>query len=416
LLIAFHFPPILGSSGVHRTLNFCRYLPDNGWEPLLLTVKPFVYEKTSEAQLADVPPRLVVRRAWALDSARHLSIKGRYFDFTANPDRYASWRWSAIPAGLALVKRFEPQVVWCTYPIATTLQIGRRIAMAAHLPLVVDFRDLMVDNDYPPSIVIRRRYERIERESVVSAARVVLTTPASREICTQRYPNVPASHWACIYNGYNEDDFKHWLPAQQPPARPNGCLQLLHSGLLDPVDRDPVPFFDAIAALRRAGVVSAKSLRVSLRATAHDDKYQPVLAARGIEDIVKLLPATDYPSALREMAQADGLLVFQGRTCNHLIPAKLYEYLRVGRPILALTERHGESGRMLLAAGVDSLVRMESAAEIQVTLPRFLEQIRNGTAPRAPAEFVIRYSRQSQTRDLANLFADVSTSGRRAAR
>ncbi len=47
LMIAFHFPPCAESSGVHRTLKFTRYLPDNGWQPIVLTVHPRVYERTS---------------------------------------------------------------------------------------------------------------------------------------------------------------------------------------------------------------------------------------------------------------------------------------------------------------------------------------------------------------------------------
>ena len=37
LLIAFHFPPQAGSSGIQRSLSFSRHLPANGWEPMVLT-------------------------------------------------------------------------------------------------------------------------------------------------------------------------------------------------------------------------------------------------------------------------------------------------------------------------------------------------------------------------------------------
>ena len=36
-MVAYHFPPLRGSSGIQRTLRFCRYLPDFGWTPLVLT-------------------------------------------------------------------------------------------------------------------------------------------------------------------------------------------------------------------------------------------------------------------------------------------------------------------------------------------------------------------------------------------
>ena len=36
LMVAFHYPPIRGSSGVQRTLKFSRYLPSLGWQPIVL--------------------------------------------------------------------------------------------------------------------------------------------------------------------------------------------------------------------------------------------------------------------------------------------------------------------------------------------------------------------------------------------
>ena len=37
LLMAFHYPPCAGSSGVLRTLKYSRYLPNHGWRPIVLT-------------------------------------------------------------------------------------------------------------------------------------------------------------------------------------------------------------------------------------------------------------------------------------------------------------------------------------------------------------------------------------------
>ena len=44
LMIAFHFPPMTGTSGVQRTLRFARDLPLFGWQPLVLTANPRAYE------------------------------------------------------------------------------------------------------------------------------------------------------------------------------------------------------------------------------------------------------------------------------------------------------------------------------------------------------------------------------------
>src|SRR6185503_2245496 len=97
LLIAFHFPPIQGSTGVTRTLAFAKYLRDYGWEVAVLTVHPRAYTEVRADNLQTVRPHVMVERASALDAQRHLSIRGRYASFLALPDRWQSW----IPAGIA---------------------------------------------------------------------------------------------------------------------------------------------------------------------------------------------------------------------------------------------------------------------------------------------------------------------------
>ena len=70
LMVAYHFPPMAGSSGIQRALRFAQNLPHFGWQPLVLTVHPRAYERTDPALLADVPATAVVRRAFAGTSAK----------------------------------------------------------------------------------------------------------------------------------------------------------------------------------------------------------------------------------------------------------------------------------------------------------------------------------------------------------
>ena len=81
-MVAYHFPPLAGSSGIQRTLRFVQHLPAFGWQPLVLTTQTGAYERISNDLLADVPHDVTVRRAFALDTTRHLSIKGRYLGWT----------------------------------------------------------------------------------------------------------------------------------------------------------------------------------------------------------------------------------------------------------------------------------------------------------------------------------------------
>ncbi len=116
----------------------------------------------------------------------------------------------------------------------------------------------------------------------------------------------------------------------------------------------------------------------------------------------------DYLAALEEMLSVDGLLLLQASNCNAQIPAKLYEYLRAERPILALTDPAGDTARTLDAAGAGLVARLDSTDEIEAAIPAFMEQVRRGTWRRASAEAVRRCSRAAQAGQLAQVLDAVT--------
>jgi hypothetical protein len=114
------------------------------------------------------------------------------------------------------------------------------------------------------------------------------------------------------------------------------------------------------------------------------------------------------------MTQADGLLVLQADQVQTQIPAKLYEYLRARRPILALTNPAGDTGRLLARAGVAHIARLDSADDIVRVMSAFLSGIRNGTVPAPDASLVARASRRSRTSELASLLHRFTAASRRS--
>ena len=149
LIIAFHFPPAAGSSGVHRAHAMANYLPKFGWQPIVLTASIKAHLSVSDQILNHLDRSVVVRRSHAFDAARHLSIAGKYPDFIAWPDRWSTWWPSAVLAGLNLIRCHRPKLIWSTYPIATAHLIGSTLQRLSGLPWVADFRDSMTDEYFP---------------------------------------------------------------------------------------------------------------------------------------------------------------------------------------------------------------------------------------------------------------------------
>jgi glycosyltransferase involved in cell wall biosynthesis len=408
LMIAFHFPPLRGSSGIQRTLKFAQYLPQFGWMPIVLSAHPRAYANSGDDQMGDIPPEAIVHRAFALDTSRHLSYKGRYPGLLALPDRWASWFLGAVPSGLRLIRRHLPKVIWSTHPIATAHLIGYALHRLTGLPWVADLRDPMTDVGHPSHPATRRACLWIERKTIEHCTRAVCTTPGAINTYRRRFPDVPLSRYALIENAFDEENFaeaERHAPARRPHSGP---FTLIHSGVIYPSERDPVPLFEALAALLTAGTISAGKFELRLRATGHDAYLTGLIAQHGIGEIVTLAPHIAYRAALQEMLNADGLLILQAANCNHQVPAKLYEYLRAGRPILALTDPGGDTAATLRNAGVDSIAPLDEKHAIIEALTRFLALATGNLAPVASADTVRANSRLARTRALAGLLDAVA--------
>ena len=378
LMVAYHFPPLAGSSGIQRTLRFAQQLPDFGWEPIVLTAHPRAYERVSDDLLGEVPANLVVHRAFALDTARHLSIAGRYLGSMSRPDRWMTWRWSAVAAGMRLIRRYKPAVLWSTYPIATAHRIGATLHRYSGLPWIADFRDPMAQEGYPADPKTWQCYQEIEETAFRKARFSVFTTPSAARMYADRYPQVPPERAVLIENGYDEESFAGLEASAVAKGSLNpGKITLLHSGIVYPSERNPTQLFWALRALRDAGQLSATRFVLRLRAAAHDQWLQALAVEHGVAEFVELMPPLAYREALEEMLRADGLVVLQADNCNAQIPAKLYEYLRCRRPILGLTDPAGDTAWALRQAGVQYIACLESQEEIMSVLPRFLEMLSN---------------------------------------
>lgn len=371
LMIAFHFPPLAGSSGIQRTLRFVQHLPALGWEPIVLTAHSRAYEQTSTDLVGEVPSGVHIERAFALDAARHFTICGRYPAILARPDRWMAWRFGAVHAGMRLIRKYRPQVIWSTYPIATAHVIGSVLHDRSALPWIADFRDPMAQDGYPADARLWRSFKTIE-ETAVGRARVsVFTTPGAAREYSRRYPDA-ASRITVIENGFDEESFAGLEASESLGALNPGALTILHSGIVYPSERDPAQLFAAVSRLVRAQRLAQGRFKLRFRAPANNELLDTLIRQYSLENFVEILPPIAYRRALEEMVRADALLVLQAANCNEQIPAKIYEYLRAGRPILALTDPEGDTAGVLRQAGIDAIARLNSEDEIADLLGRFV--------------------------------------------
>ncbi len=406
LLVAYHFPPVQGSSGVHRTLSFAKFLRNHRWEPTILTVHPRAYPNIDRRNNDLIPEDLKVVRSFALDTQRHLAICGRYPTILSIPDRWQSWIPNCIRVGLKIIREQNPAIVMSTFPIASAHVIGRALHRRSGIPWVADLRDPMIFESFPPAGAVRRSYESLEKSIFEEAARILVTTPGAAAMYRKRYPAQAGEKLKVVENGVDDEIFEE-LNISATRENRQEKLRLVHSGVVYPEARDPRSFLLALSALKSDGTVTAAELEVIFRASGHDDFITGEVERWGLEDIVSVLPPVPYRDALLEMLSADALLLLQARNCNNQIPAKAYEYLYCRNPILALTDPNGDTGILLRDFGVRALCALEDGAEVERTLREFLQNVRGGCERLPDGNRLDSLSRRARTGELAEVLDEI---------
>jgi glycosyltransferase involved in cell wall biosynthesis len=412
LLIAYHYPPEGSSSGVLRTLAFSRHLPTHGWMPHVLTLRGSIYPVRDESLCDEIPAEVTVHRAAAWDTARHLALFGRHFEWMAVPDRYVSWLPFAVRRGLKVVRTVGIDAIFSTSPQPTAHLVAGWLKLRTGLPWIADFRDPWIEEGiHPRPGSLRYRVESgLERFVITRADRVVVTTPEFCADLVARYPSTPAQKFSVIFNGYDDSDCLE--VAGNPPG---DRFEVLHAGMVTPEYRDPVPLLRAVSTLIRQGVLSPSDIRITFLGAggyAGTTDFTGVVNKLGLSDVVQAVPRVSHLEAIRRLRHAAVLLLLQASDdTRSLIPAKAFEYLRAGRPILALTAE-GATATLLRDTGGGVVVnpRSPDLGDVLTMLFRAWKADRAFTIPTYNIE---RFSRSMLTGELAKHLNElVSRAGR----
>lgn len=341
-----------------------------------------------------------VHRAKGFDASRQLAVKGRYFEFMTWPDKWSSWILFATFKAFRLNRTKKFDMVWVTFPIASALVIAYWIARLLNKPLVVDIRDPIWEEETWTDTVRNRLLRRIERKVLSQAQRIIFTSAGTIEKYRRRYPALVEDKALLITNGFDELDFA----TLHPNCVKNGKKVFLHSGLLPKYERNPEAFFLAISDLKQKGIVDPLRHEFRLRACGHKKLYQQRIEELGIGDLLTFPAPIAYQHALAEMLGADALMIFQDATCNWQTPAKLFEYFRAGKPILAWSDRQSDTGKLLAThCGNYVIESLRDSVKIAHALTVFLQK----NDWQGQYTDIEQYSRQALTKQLETLLCAV---------
>lgn len=294
------------------------------------------------------------------------------------------------------IKKNRINVIWATYPIVSALVIGYWLKKITGLPLICDLRDPIWEEETWVNTRKFRWLKKFELKLLTIADRVVFTSPGTVQKYMHRYPGLIDDKCELITNGYDSVNFT------VVPKLLESKKVFLHSGIIPVYERNPENFFLALSTLKKKGLLRAANYEFRLRACGYADQYQQRTKELGIDDLVSFPDGVAYEDAIAEMQSVDALMVFQDKTCNWQIPAKVFEYMRAGRPIIGWVDPGSDTAKVLADCNMDDyLAPLDDAEAIGDVLSQFIRE----NDWQKKCEDYEQFERKALTKNLADLIS-----------
>lgn len=403
LFISYLFPPH-GGPGVQRTLSFARHLPALGWRPIVVAgVAGKHYWAEDQSLLERVPPEAEVHRiseGRAGEAVRLLRravpgrLRARVDRALLVPDRQMPWYRPARDAAIALAEQHGAEVIYATGAPWTDLLVGASVAGRLGLPLVADFRDPWTDDDsvFTAATPVHRRVHRALERKVHEAAVVrIANTHGNAEEMARSFPTAEGEI-VVIPNGWDEEDFTDELPPE-PSGLRVGFAGNFYAG------RRPREVLSLFADAREISTEVETELELELigNTGAAED-----IAALGLEGVVRERGYLPLPETLRRLAACRVTLVTVPAGARRgWVPQKLYQQLRLGRPVLTLAPP-GDAADITVAAG-QPWVDVDRA-DAGAALAHALERVLRGEVAPPSLEHAAPYERGRLAQGLVEAF------------
>lgn len=416
LVIAYYFPP-MGTSGVLRVTKFVKYLPEYGWEPIVLTATPsafFAYDPTLLEELElrrvliertpdDGNPWWIKRRA-APDGTVELPSQWmhtlwlRWSQFWWTPDRVIRWKRSALELGWRLLRRYEPAILFATAPPFTDLLIAAELARRSGLPYIVDYQDPWVGDPerWYPTPWHRRRHQRLERAVLARMAVATVVIRALKENLLRCYPELLTHEdVAIVWHGYDSEDFAAVGAVQQPEDR----LLISFIGVFK--HGNPQTVLQAVARFLQRHPPARQRLELRWVGIVRPE-HRRMVEELGLGSVVRTLGYVPHREAIRQMLQAHVLWV-DNRPMGS--PLKVFEYFGARRPLLACVPAQSPIQSLLQACGAAYWAEHGDVETMTQHVAELYQRWEERSLPTPSEEFVHTFDMRALTGELARLLS-----------
>ena len=346
-MLSRYLPPMFDVGG-KRVDRFARHLPSFGWQPHVLT-SPLPRHRPIDPSARPLPEGVTLDRDlvpewWPEPRARPSDATVAAPIVTRTPGPMAKLaRQFTLPVGDEImlapwtvararnrVRAAAIDVIFATSAPYATLVQGAALARATQKPLVLDLRDPWTLNFLQEGRPrwVRSVEGRIEERLFARADRVILNCAAATQAYRERYPEL-ADKLVTITNAFEPRELAH-----EPR---HDRLTLIHFGNCYGA-RSLAPVLRALAQLRDQGRLDPREVVLRNLGRISQDELD-LAASLGLAEQLEREVAVPYEQGLAELARADLLLLLSYGREQLFLPAKLFDYMAAGAPVLCVAPR-----------------------------------------------------------------------------
>lgn len=415
-----------------RIPGLAKYLPEFGWEPVVLTMPlgenpesrfgpPNDFRsnvKTYETSFYDIvsfakrlfflrpnlSSRDQVKKKFGTSTGKP-SFMERLIIFgaaiLAYPDECWGWKSFAVNAGRKIISEEHIDVILSSSSPVTSHLIAKQLKKKNGVPWVADLRDLWTQNHNYPYPYVRKFFEtRLEKKTLSYADALTTVSKPFAEHLGSRYRHAGISS---IPNGFD--------PAimNNPPAPVTEKFTITYTGTIYIGKQDPLKLFGALRELIDEKAVDPQ--RVEVRFYGVPQGWLEAEIERfNMQGIVRQYGPVSRSESFKRQRESQVLMFYGWEDPEEygVFTTKMFEYLAAGRPVLATGGTSKEHFRSVLdAAGAGK--HPIALEEVKKVIKEYYDDYeKHGVVSYSPnIEAIEEYSYRSMARKFAQVFDSV---------
>ena len=425
LIITYYWPPI-GGSGVQRWVKFAKYLPSEGWQPVIYTPENPDLSSIDESLLNDIPSEAEIIKRPIIEPYniyRKLTGSKGQIKIEANPGgggkgsflkRLSMWvrgnlfmpdpRCLWIRPSVRFLKKYLKEhpvdVIISTGPPQSMHLIARKVSLATGIPWVADFRDPWTKIFYFKHLRLgkwaERKHHILEQKVLDDATAVVAVSP----LVQQDFAAMTSTPVHLVTNGYDESDYTEDIVT-------DGNFNVVHTGLLT-AEGNPVELWKALGEKCANDTGFASKFRLVL-AGRTDKKVMEDISKAGLDNFLTDYGYIDHNKAV-QLQRSASLLILPIREepeTKAILPGKLFEYLAARRPILGVVTSEGAMATVLQETKAGKIFNWGDSEDISKHIDDLWNECKNGKEIVLNAD-IEQYSRRMTTKKMVELFNNIT--------